>query len=176
MLYAVKGKRGELEISQPSLESAKNGRNDWDVKLSDRIPIDLNVTSGPGNATLSLSTLRLKTLTVAAGPGNVSIDAGSPSLKIVKITAGPGNLSINLSAPWKHNVSAIIDGGVGNTTVSAPALIGVRVAVHGLGHVNAPGFTRQGDAYINSEYGRSKFAVRIVLKSGIGNVNLRTES
>jgi hypothetical protein len=172
--YRVSGGRGDLVVRQPVLQSVTSGRNTWDVKLSDRMPVDMDVTSGPGNATLSLRTLTINTLTVAAGPGNVSIDAGSPSLKTLRVLAGPGNLSVNLIGPWKHNVTAIIDGGIGNTTLRLPAGIGVRIAVQGEGLVAAPDFTEQEGAYINSRFGHSEVSVRVSLSTGIGNVVLTT--
>jgi hypothetical protein len=140
------------------------------------VPIDLDVTSGPGNATLSLRTLRLNTLTVAAGPGNVSIDAGSPPLTSLQVSTGPGNLTVNLIAPWTHTVTATIDGGIGNTTLRLPVEVGVRVAMQGEGFVAASGFTERGGAYVNSAFGHSKVTVTVSLRAGIGNVVLTTEA
>jgi hypothetical protein len=174
--YRVSGGRGELVVRQPQLQSVTSGRNTWNIKLSDRIPIDLDVTSGPGNATLSLRTLTLNTLTVAAGPGNMSVDAGSPALKTLTASTGPGNLSVNLIAPWKHDVTATINGGIGNTTLRLPKGVGVRVALQGEGHVAAPDFTEREGAYVNSEFGHSKVTVQVSLSAGIGNVVLATEA
>jgi N-terminal domain of toast_rack, DUF2154 len=174
--YRVGGSRGDLVIRQPRLQSVTSSQNTWTVTLSDRMPLDLNVSSGPGNATLGLRTLTVNTLAVDAGPGNVSIDAGSPSLKTLTVSAGPGNLSVNLIAPWKHNVAATINGGIGNTTLRLPAGVGIRVTVQGKGFVTAPDFTEQDGAYVNSAFGHSKVNVRVSLSAGIGNVVLTSGS
>jgi hypothetical protein len=172
--YTVSGTCGHLVVRQPRLQSVKSGRNTWDVRLTDRMPMDLNLASGPGNATLTLRSLTLKTLTTATGPGNVSIDAASPSLKTLKVSAGPGNLSVNLVAPWRHGVTATISGGIGNTTLQLPERVGVRVTVQGMARVDAADFTKQGTAYSNSAFGHSKVTVRVSLIAGLGNVVLTT--
>jgi len=170
--YRVSRGRGYLVVRQPRLQSVTNGTNTWDVRLSDRVPIDLAVTSGPGNAGLNLRSLALHVLTLSAGPGNVTVDAGSPSLTKLELSAGPGNLSVRLTGPWQHNVVATIQGGIGNTTLYLPSGIGVRVTVQGGGFVTAPNFSQQEGAYVNAEFGHSKFVVRVALTAGIGNVVL----
>lgn len=174
--YQVRSGHGELAVRQPHLKHVTSGHNTWDVKLSDRIPVDLAVTSGPGNATLGIRTLTLNTLTLVAGPGNVSVDAGSPFLRTLTVSTGPGNLSVDLAAPWTHSVTANINAQIGNTTLRLPAAVGVRVAVQGEAVVVAPDFTEQEGAYVNSQFGRSKVTVRVSLSAGIGNVVLATET
>jgi hypothetical protein len=172
--YSLSGTRGHLVVQQPYLQSVQNARNTWDVRLADRMPLDLNVTSGPGNATLGLRSLKLGTLAVRGGPGNVSIDAGSPSLKRITALVGPGNLSVNLIAPWKHNVVAMINGGTGYVTLRLPEKVGSQVIVHSMGRIEAPGFTKRGSAYTNSAFGHSKVTVRVTLSVGIGIVDLKS--
>jgi hypothetical protein len=176
LLYAVKSGRGDLIVSQPSLQSVKNGRNTWDLKLSNHVPIDLHVISGPGDAELNLRSLTLRTLSVAAGTGNMSIDAGSPSVRTVKVAAGPGSLSLNLVAPWKHSITATVDGSIGNSTLLVPSQTCAMVRVHSMGHVDAAEFTKRGEVYANSQCGRSKIAVRVSLAAGMANVVLKTDS
>jgi hypothetical protein len=174
--YRVSGHRGSLAVRQRQLESVTNGQNTWNVALSDHMPIDLAVVSGPGNATIGLRTVTLKTLTVTAGPGNVSIDAGSPFLTSLTVSAGPGNLSVNLIAPWQHTVIATIKGGIGNTTLLLPTDVGARVDVQGPGLVTTTDFTEHGGAYVNAAFGHSKATVHVSLTSGIGNVVLKGEA
>jgi hypothetical protein len=172
--YRVSGTHGHLVVRQPQLASVHHGRNTWDVRLADHMPIDLSVTTAPGNATLTLRPLTLKTLTVKAGAGNMTIDAGSASLKSMTVSRGAGNLSVNLIAAWKHNVSATIKGGNGNTTFHLPDKIGVQVSAHGAGHVRTSDFTKKGDTYVNSAFGHSQVSVRVSVTSGNGNVFLNT--
>lgn len=172
--YHVTGSQGGLTVRQPHLQSVSSSRNTWNIGLSNRMPMNLGVTSGPGNATLSLRPLILSSLSMVAGPGNVTIDAGSPSLRTLNLTAGPGNLTVNLSAPWKHDVSATINSGIGNTTLRLPASIGVQVAVQGMGQVTASDFANQDGSYVNAAFGTAKVTVHVSLTAGVGNVILTT--
>lgn len=173
--YDVSGTRGHLVVRQPSLQSVAHGRNAWDVQLSDRMPTDLLLATGPGNATLALRSLKLNTMTAIAGPGNMSIDAGSPSLRRISVSIGPGNLTVNLAAAWKHDLTANINVGIGNTTLRLPTKVGAQVTVRGTGRVSAPGFTKQHGAYVNASFHRSKVTVRASINAGVGNVILKGE-
>jgi hypothetical protein len=172
--YAVSNRRGKLVVSQQRIGSVTRGRNTWDVRLSNQMPVDLDVTSGPGNATLWLRALTLKSVSLTAGAGNITIDAGSPALRILRLSAGPGNLTVNLDAAWNHSVNATINGAVGNTTLRLPARVGVRVTLQGEASVQALDLSRQNGAYVNAAYGHSPVTVQVSLSVGLGNVVLQT--
>src|SRR5208337_1707766 len=54
--YAVSGGVGNLEVEQQgSGSSTGNTRNNWDVHLNDKAPMEMTVNMGAGRATLTLS-------------------------------------------------------------------------------------------------------------------------
>ncbi len=54
-----------------------------------------------------------------------------------------------------------------------PRDVGVRVHVtRGLGSVDASGFRREGDAYVNDAYGKSDVTMQVDVVVGVGGVNL----
>ena len=42
----------------------------------------------------------------------------------------------------------------------------------GLGAIHADGFQKQGDAYVNDQYGRSPVTLQIEVEGGVGEINL----
>jgi len=69
--------------------------------------------------------------------------------------------------------NANIGGGVGGVKLTLPRDVGVRVDVEkSLSGVDASGFSREGDAYVNDAYGESDVTPFIDLKVGVGGVEL----
>lgn len=151
--YEVSGGVGNLEVEQSGSGSATgNTKNDWDVHLSDKPPMEMTVNMGAGRATLTLSGLALSRLELNMGAGETTVD---------------------LTGNWKKDLSAQIHGGVGKATVRLPRDVGVHVVAQGgLGAINANGFQKQGDAYVNDQYGKSPVTLRIEVEGGVGEINL----
>ena len=152
--YNVSGDRGTLTIQQPSGSHNYRGRTryDWDIRLNNHVPVELNVGMGAGKAILNLSGLDLNQLNLKMGAGEVDVD---------------------LDRAWDHDLSASIHGGVGKVTLHLPSDVGVRARVQGgLGNIKADGFNKKGDTYTNSAYGNSKVNLDVDIQGGIGEVDL----
>lgn len=152
--YDVTGGRGKLTIQQPSGGHNYRGRTryEWDIRLNGGVPLAMNVNLGAGKSNLMLAGLNLNHLNLNVGAGEADID---------------------LDGAWQHDVAASIHGGVGKLTLHLPADVGVRARVQGgLGAIHANGFSRKGDAYTNSAYGKSKVNLNIDVQGGVGEVNL----
>lgn len=152
--YDVSGDQGTLTIQQPSGSHTYGGstRYDWDVRLNDQVPMEMDVKMGAGKANLNLAGLNLSQLNVKMGAGEADID---------------------LSGPWTHDLEASVQGGVGKATLHLPRDAGVRVTVQGgLGTIHASGFSKKGDVYTNSAYGKSHVNLNINVQGGMGEVNL----
>jgi hypothetical protein len=152
--YEVSGGVGDLEVEQQgSGASGSNTRNDWDVHLSNKAPMEMTVNMGAGRATLTLSGLALSRLELNMGAGETTVD---------------------LTGNWKKDLSAQIHGGVGRATIKLPRDVGVHVVAHGgLGSINARGgFIKEGDAFVNDQYGKSPVTLQIEVEGGVGEINL----
>lgn len=152
--YEANGDRGHLTIKQPSGSHNYTGsvRYDWDVRLNGKVPMDINLNMGAGKSTLNLADLNL-------GQLNVNV--------------GAGEADVYLDGHWAHDVNARFQGGVGKATLHLPRDIGVRVkAEGGLGTVRADGFSRNGDVYTNSAYGKSRVNLNVNIHGGIGEIDL----
>lgn len=157
--YKVSDGNGELDVRQRSEGNIHFGgdqRNEWNLRFGDRVPLDLEIKVGAGTGRLDLRGVPLTGLRVECGAGTMYLD---------------------LSGQWKQGFNGQISGGVGTVTVRLPTSVGVRVhATGGLGTVSAPGFEREGDAYVNSAYGTSPVTLRLDIQGGIGTVRLENGS
>ncbi|WP_432362379.1 toast rack family protein [Sporosarcina sp. UB5] len=128
--------------------------NDWDLQLTNEIPIDLNVDMGVSKSTLKLEGLQLNSLSIDSGVGDSVID---------------------LSGDWSKGFRADMDMGVGDVTFILPKQTGVRITVKkGLGSVDLKEFTRQNDGvYVNEAYADSNVTIDLFLDIGVGDVKFR---
>ncbi len=126
-------------------------RGRWNLTLSGRVPIDLAVDTGVGEADLDLSELQLSRLAVSTGVGALAV------------TLPPGG-----------GYGADIDTGVGAATIRLPQDVEVRLVIsRGLGAVSVPGeFLRQDDEYFSPGYETAEDRVDIHVNSGVGAVDV----
>jgi hypothetical protein len=150
---------GTLSVRTPNVETGIGSlwdvddyRYEWDLRLNDGVPMELSVSLGAGKATLELGSLSLTRLNVDMGAGEVVMD---------------------LTGDWRADLDVKLEGGAGGATLRLPRDVGVRVDVSGgLGQVNAPGFTKDGDSYVNDAYGESEVTLRIDVEIGLGAIDL----
>jgi len=153
--YAVvSGEHGELRIEQPELGNLglESYRYEWDVRLNNEVPMELDVALGAGESELDVSTLNLTRLDLNAGVGVVEID---------------------LRGDRQQDLDVTIRGGVGEATLLLPDDVGVEATVSGgLGELDVTGLTRSGDVYVNDAYGESEATINLDVEGGIGGVTL----
>ena len=153
--YEVVGDSGELSVHQRGLTEGiptRDVRNEWDVRLSGDVPVDLTVQMGGGVGNLDLDNLALTGMNLNVGAGSTRVD---------------------LSGEWKRDLSAIVRGGAGQLTVLLPSRMGVKVnAGTRLGRVNAEGLQREGKSFVNDAFNDSDATLRVEVTGGVGQINL----
>jgi hypothetical protein len=153
--YDVNDDVGELTVKQGSGDDGRLGggaRNEWDLRLNDDVPTGLVVEMGAGESDLDLDSLTLTGLDLEMGAGKTTVD---------------------LTGDYAQDFDASIEGGVGEATVLLHSEVGVRVrAEGGLGKINAEGFQREGEAYVNDAYGDSDVSLNVDVRGGVGSINL----
>lgn len=155
---AVKYSAGKLVVWQPDAEGLPNlrnitdFRNEWNLRLQDKTPMDLWVEMGAGNSNLQLAGLPLTQLAVTLGAGTSTLD---------------------LRGDWRRDLDIAINSGAANVSVRLPKDVGVRVEVNaGPTIVDAPSLTQEGNVYTNAAYGVSAVTLQIKMDAGIGWINL----
>lgn len=154
--YDQTGFRGQLLIEQ----AGKGGTtgdivNEWNISLTNTLPLDLETTLGAGEARL---------------------DLGGLTLRSASIKMGAGTSEITFSSEPKHSFDLTVRGGVGEATIRIPRTVGVIAkAKGGIGEINVRGLTKQDGSYVNDAYGKSKVAVNVDVQGGVGQINLYSE-
>src|ERR687894_335195 len=153
--YEVVGDSGELSVHQRGLTEGiptRDVRNEWDMRLSGDVPVDLTVQMG-------------------GGVGNLDLD--NLALTGMNLNVGAGSTRVALSGEWKRDLSAIVRGGAGQLTVLLPSRMGVKVnAGTRLGRVNAEGLQREGKSFVNDAFNDSDATLRVEVTGGVGQINL----
>src|SRR3712207_3319665 len=75
--YEVVGDTGELSVEQQGVREGiptRDVRNEWDLRLSDDVPVDLSVQMGGGVGNLDLDSLDLMGLNLDVGAGVSRVD------------------------------------------------------------------------------------------------------
>jgi hypothetical protein len=153
--YSESGTQGELVVSQPGDDKLPVGGglvNEWEIQLSENVPVDLLIRTGAGNSQLDLGGLDMNSLMVEAGAGFTTVD---------------------LTGVWQHDVDVSIQGGFGEITVNLPAEMGVRVEMDtALVTVNANGLILAENGYINKAFETAPYTLTLKLEAGVGSVLL----
>jgi len=131
-------------------------RNNWSVELSPKIPMELRLDLGVGKSEIDLNGLTVTKLDVQVGVGGMDLD---------------------LSGDRPESLTGQIEGGIGEAKILLPADIGVRLRIEGgLGSIDAPGFTKDGDYFRNEAWGKTAKTIELDIEAGIGRIGLNLKS
>jgi hypothetical protein len=188
-----------LDTEGLSFNLGDDTRNEWDLRLSERVPLSLFLDLGAAKGRLDLGGLRLTDARIKVGAADVEIewdelnpvlldllnvDAGAASLKMRKLgnahfdqmnfTGGAGNFDLDFSGDWQESARVSIKTGLSNLTLVVPRDLGVKIDTgdQTLTSVKAEGFRRQGTAWVNNAYGESERELIITVDIGLGNLIL----
>lgn len=126
----------------------------WDLGLTPRIPLELEVESGVGKAQLDLRELQVERFLLNTGVGEVSV-------------AFPAQV---------EETRATVEAGVGSITLIVPEGVAARISVDtGIGAVDVDQhrFPRSGDLYLSSHFEEAEHRLRLTLDGGIGKITVR---
>jgi hypothetical protein len=148
------GARGRLVVRQDGTVHLANESNDWDIRLTDEIPVDIELHLGAGRARLDLGDLQLRRLVVHLGAGQLDLD---------------------LRGNFHNDVDVEIHGGVGEAKIRLPKKMRIDAEVHGgLGSIDAHGLDNDNGHYTNrGDRAGSKLSMEI--HGGIGRIELDSE-
>ncbi|HTZ73559.1 MAG TPA: toast rack family protein [Candidatus Aquilonibacter sp.] len=154
--YAVEDGHGQLTFNGNGDEpSFGDHDNRWTFHFNDTVPLDITLQMGAGQSNLDFSKVNVTHLDVHMGVGQMMLD---------------------LTGPRKQDVSADIQGGIGQARIRLPSDVAVRVeASGGIGSINVTGLTKQGDEYVNAAYGKTTATIDLTVHGGIGEIDLNDQ-
>jgi len=197
------GEEGRFNFSLNSTHQMGIRRESRNNRLSlaftGSIPLKLKVTTGVGDARLSLSGLKVARMDFEAGVGGAkissyepnpiqceyirlkngagSIDAvglGNLNFREFDFEGGVGGANLEFSGEWKHDANIRITVGVGGVNVRMPREIGVRVEAekHFLSGVHLEGFSQRDSVYYSDNYDDAAVKVSVHVTTGIGGLRI----
>lgn len=152
--YRESGALGELSVTHQSERLPVGDKliNEWDIQLSNSIPLDLVIHTGAGVSRLDLSDLSLSRLEIETGAGITTLD---------------------LTGAWDQDLRVSVETGLGEVTVRLPSETGVRVNMDtALVGVITDNLIRDDDGYVNRAYGAAAHTLTLNLQAGVGSVKL----
>ena len=188
-----------LEINSQGVNPGRSHDNDLTLRLTNRLPVDLEVTTGVSESNLDMTGLQVRRMHLRGGLGKTEVTFDRPSgerLRSLDVESGVGELVIHgLGNTQVENVSlrggigrteldftgdlgttssnTIIKVGVGEVRVTIPREADVEIDAQGgfLSNISAPSFEQNGHTYTHrGEAGAAKIHIRV--ESGVGAVNV----
>jgi hypothetical protein len=176
--------------------------DEWNVQLTDAIPIALDASLGAGKADLDMTGLNINKFSLSTGASSTKIRFGEPNkgeIEQLKIEAGVsklvaeglcnanfkhmnfeggvGSYYLNFDGELKREVDVKIDFGMGTITLDIPAKIGVRVNYSDNWFSSfsfAPDISKEQDGLsVSSNYSTAEGKLNIYIDSGLGHVKIR---
>ena len=146
-----------------SLELGKDGwrfwgfwgekREEWQVNLSQRIPLELSLHTGAGDSLINLSELTVTKIDLDMGVGRV-----------------------NVTLPAAGATVASVKGGVGDLTLTIPQGVAARIEAHtgvGVFEVDESRFPKAGDLHESPDYATADNRVDLRVNAGVGRIRIR---
>lgn len=156
----------------------------WDVGITKRIPVTMEIKGGVGESELDLGDLQLEGLVVDVGVGDLSLSLPASEVEYaVRLDGGVGETNIDIARG--ANVTLTIDGSVGDVRINLPSNAEVRVdASVGVGNIRLPsGFERvsgsdgnivgESGVWETSGYGNADVRITIKYDGGVGDLTIR---
>ncbi len=151
--YQVVGSEGRLSLDEEGFFFVGIPHSRLDLGLSSRVPLQLKIDGGVGNATLDLSELNAPTIDIDGGIGNTLLIA--PKIGAMKIK---------------------VSGGVGNLQITIPPGVAARIRVNtGIGGTNIdPARFPRADGFFQSvDYASAQNRIELDVRGGVGNISIR---
>ena len=128
---------------------SSNIKNNWQLKLNNKIIYDLSVNTGA-----------------------IDIDCNLSDFKVEKLYIESGASNINLVLP-QYDSKIIIDTGVSNIDIAIPKNVGATVNIDsGIAVKDLDDFIKRNGTYISHNYNESEFKTEIEINCGVSDIDI----
>ncbi len=174
----------------------KNIVNDWDLKLNNTVPMDLEISAGAYKGTLDLSGLHLRNLSISDGASESTVTFSTPNPEPMErltyktgaskvdliglgyanfsqmtFDGGAGSYTLDFSGTLSHDANVTIRAGVSSLDILIPAGMNAKITNSGgLSNINAQGtWTVTDNVYSTSGSGPT---LNVTVEMGVGSLKL----
>ncbi len=197
----ISNANGEFSIQQGDITKVsrlptQGMINNWSLKLSDEIPLDLSIQAGAYKGALDLGGLRLQNLSIIDGASQSDVtfsqpnpiqmenftyksgasevdlkDLANANFSQMSFEGGAGNYTFDLSGDLKHDAALSIKAGISNITLNLPS--GRHVIVNNTGAIS--NIDTQGTWLVNGntyEASGTGPTITVTIDVAVGNLTL----
>jgi hypothetical protein len=199
----ISGEEGRFRFSLDSTHKVGIRREKHNNRLrlafNESLPLTMRVTTGIGDARLSLSRLKLQRLQFESGVGGAKISAYEPNaieceriklengvgsieavglgnlnFRELEFEGGVGGANLDFTGEWKQDADISIAVGVGGVNLRIPRELGVKVEAekHFLSGLHLEGFNQRGSAHYSKNYDTAVITLSIRVTTGIGGLKI----
>jgi hypothetical protein len=169
------------------------------LAFNESLPLTMRVTTGVGDARLSLSRLKLQRLHFESGVGGAKISAYEPNeieceriqlengvgsieavglgnlnFRELEFEGGVGGANLDFTGEWKRDAHIRIEVGVGGVNLRIPRELGVKVEAekHFLSGLHLEDFKQRDSAHYSENYDTAAITLSIHVTTGIGGLKI----
>lgn len=193
---------GRLRLGVEGLRRNQRVRNGGSatVELSPRVPTDLKLEFGAGEADLELGGLSLRGVDLSTGASEtrvrwsgpnrvqarmVKIAAGASSIRVrglgnaraerLRFEGGVGEATLEFDGAWERNASLDVEMGVGSMTLRFPRDLGVRIDRESsfLSSFSAGGMVRRGNAWYSPNWDGARHRLTVRMNAALGSTTVQ---
>lgn len=207
--YDIRGEEGVLRIRLKKSShvwgddgSDDNHRRKLTVRLTDQIPISLDIELGAGRGDIDLSDLRVRDLKISTGASSVDLRCDKPNeitaenigiesgvskftatdlcntnFKKLKFSGGVGSYRLDFGGNLHHDASAKIEVGLGSVNVSMPKQLAAKLlydaSFFSSFDLDDDFSKTKSGVYETEDYKDGENRLTIQIESGLGSVRVR---
>jgi Cell wall-active antibiotics response 4TMS YvqF/N-terminal domain of toast_rack, DUF2154 len=168
------------------------------IELTPRVPLELRLAFGAGEADVELGGLALQDVHLQTGASRTNVSFGAPNrvaARRVKVEAGAaevrvsglgntrsprfefsggmGETTLDFGGAWTRSATAQIDMGVGSVRLRIPRTLGVRIVRDSfLSSFDAGGMVKRGNAWYSRNYEQARYKLDISIHAAVGSIEV----
>jgi hypothetical protein len=192
----------DREEKKHSFNFGDLNRGHWIVRVSDAVPVSLDVELGVGSGDFNLTGLQVKDFTLSAGASNVTLafdelnstridnmtiesgvskfdgrNLGNANFRHFRFKGGVGAYSLDFAGTMTTEVDVDIEVGLGVMTIFIPQEVGARVSYDKswMSRIDCAEDFRESDSneYLSDNYSSAAGKMNIRIDAGLGSVKIR---
>lgn len=172
--------------------------NDWRIKLSPKLPIEIRLDAGAIDSRMNFTALKVADLNINVGAGEMDLEFGEPNSERPDIrinsgaaetnatglcnanfrrfdfNGGVGASRLSFDGEWKSDGRVDMNLGVGKNTILLARHIGAKVqpASSILSPISLHGFKKRGNVHYSENYDDATGHLDFDIKMGVGHTSI----
>jgi hypothetical protein len=168
------------------------------IALTRKVPLDLDLEFGAGEADIDLGGIALRRLDLSTGASEtrirfgernpvraeqIRIQAGAAELEVIGLgntraerfsfEGGVGSTLLDFSGEWDRSATASVEMGIGSVTLRLPRGLGVRVNKDSfLTSFDSQGLVKRGSSYFSTDWNTAAHRLTIDVDAAFGSIEV----